>query len=79
MKIEEQKPSNPPAFACIDNMSFHQPGMTLRDYFAANAMQSIIDSNYYSNCTGNNGMPVPEFVAKESYLMADAMLKQREA
>ena len=79
MKTEEKKPRNPNAFPLDANSCLEEyKGMTLRDYFAAKAMQSVIDGNYYSNCTGNNGMPVPEFVAKESYLMADAMLKQRE-
>lgn len=68
MKKEEQKPSNPTI----------QQGWTLRDEFAANAMQSVIVGSAYDNYTGNNGLPVPEFVAKESYLIADAMLKQRE-
>ena len=51
----------------------HEPGMTLRDYFAAKAMQSVIagvatraDEFIYSEC------------AALSYEMADAMLKARE-
>jgi len=48
-------------------------GMTLRDYFAAKAMQGIIQ------------MPIgePDYdeisVAHNAYKMADAMLKEREA
>ena len=51
-------------------------GMTLRDYFAAKAMQSLIVNaekwNYssYSN--------IPKSVAKDSFILADEMLKQRE-
>ena len=41
------------------------PGMTLRDYFAAKAMQSLVHQNYY------------EVAAKQAYEMADAMLKAR--
>jgi hypothetical protein len=51
----------------------HQRGMTLRDYFAAKAMQGM--------CVG---APVPQkgelkLIATRSYEMADAMLKAREA
>lgn len=40
-------------------------GMTLRDYFAAKAMQALIHKNYF------------DVAAKEAYQMADAMLKAR--
>jgi hypothetical protein len=43
-------------------------GMTLRDYFAAKAMQGLMDA----------AMPMPE-IADAAYAMADAMLKAREA
>ena len=43
-------------------------GMTLRDYFAAKAMQGILFE----------GLD-PEDTAKHAYKMADAMLKAREA
>jgi hypothetical protein len=42
--------------------------MTLRDYFAAKAMQGLMDA----------AMPMPE-IADAAYEMADAMLKAREA
>ena len=47
-----------------------QNGMTLRDYFAAKAMQAEL--------TGYQGERYDR-VAKEAYKMADAMLKAREA
>ena len=47
------------------------PGMTLRDYFAAKAMQSYVDSQ---ELAGANEITV----AAWSYKMADAMLKARE-
>ena len=51
-------------------------GMTLRDYFAAKAMQGMFtsedDSWHYSSKNFS-------FRAKEAYDMADAMLKAREA
>jgi hypothetical protein len=48
-------------------------GMTLRDYFAAKAMQSyILDSDWRSE------VPNAE-TARAAYMVADAMLKAREA
>jgi hypothetical protein len=46
----------------------HEPqkGMTLRDYFAAKAMQGLMDA----------AMPMPE-IAASAYAMADDMLKAR--
>ena len=46
----------------------HNNGMTLRDYFAAKAMDSLIEQ-----------CPTYESTAIESYKMADAMLKARQA
>jgi len=49
----------------------HQ-GMTLRDYFAAKAMQGLLTAEIvgeYSN----------EHVAEIAFMLADAMLKAREA
>jgi hypothetical protein len=48
----------------------NQDGMTLRDYFAAKAMQAIISS--HDNTT-------LDFVSGKAYQYADAMLKAREA
>jgi hypothetical protein len=45
-------------------------GMTLRDYFAAKAMQGLLSNR-------NAEAAIDEFAAK-SYRMADAMLKARE-
>jgi len=60
-------------FAATDNsnVEMEAPGMTLRDYFAAKAMQGIwsvqgIDFGTYDN------------QARVSYEMADAMLRARE-
>ena len=59
-----------------------QTGMALRDYFAAKAMQSILPSyqNVFDDETGSDDDPTfPELLAKDAYVMADAMLKAREA
>lgn len=66
----ENKPKNPDAFPC-DNKSEGYTGMTLRDYFAAKAMQSVMTGEGYRM------YHTPEDMAQLSYLMADAMLKQR--
>ncbi len=50
-------------------------GMTLRDYFAAKAMQALIHSFGYRE--GNN-IVIPNNVSDHAYTMAAAMLKARE-
>lgn len=64
-----------PAFpAAHFDLSDHEHGMSLRDYFAAKAMQSeIIGNEGLSNRDG-----FIEAVARISYRMADAMLKARQ-
>ncbi len=47
-------------------------GMTLRDYFAAKAMQGICASGPTSDWSNTR-------IAVEAYEMADAMLKARQA
>ena len=55
----------------IDCSTHYNEGMTLRDYFAAAALQGILaNPNLYD--TGD------EEAACDSYKMADAMLKARE-
>jgi len=51
-------------------------GMTLRDYFAAKAMQSTLADNAYVERTETPAEWLA-IVAKASYEMADAMLKAR--
>ena len=62
----KDKPENPPAFP---NNVVNAQGMSLRDYFAAKAMQALLgdyeDCGHYSN------------FAARSYLIADAMLAER--
>lgn len=62
--------NNPPAFPTLEEHRFNQEqlGMTLRDYFAAKAMQALIDNDtLFSD------------IAIQAYQLADAMLKEREA
>ena len=46
--------------------SGYHEGMTLRDYFAAKAMQALVQANYFDT------------TAKMAYEMADAMLEARQ-
>ena len=52
-----------------DNTHPEWSGMTLRDYFAAKAMQGLLASDVYA--------PKDKF-AENAYAMADAMMKARE-
>ncbi len=56
--------------AQVGNQTWHFEGMTLRDYFAAHALQGII-------AKGEDEM-FPVARAAEAYALADAMLKARE-
>ena len=61
--------NNPPAFPYFGHLGWSQSeGMTLRDYFAAKAMQALID---------NDGLFSE--IPTQAYALADAMLKAREA
>lgn len=70
-----------PAFPVADPFATHQPGhedearrlmsgMTLRDYFAVRAMQSLIVGE-------SQGEWEDDVAAKSAYRMADAMLRER--
>ena len=50
----------------------YYPGMTLRDYFAAKAMQALMTAGYWN-------WKEPKEDSDGCYAMADAMLKAREA
>ena len=61
-----------PAFPIVTATSAFSKGMTLRDYFAAKAMQGF--------CTilkQNSGEPFWNVIAEDSYKLADAMLSSR--
>ena len=48
----------------------YRDGMTLRDYFAAQAMQGMTVDVHIPDCN---------YIAKTAYEIADAMMKAREA
>jgi hypothetical protein len=64
---------NIPAFPAMHfDLADNEHGLTMRDYFAAKAMTGLLTAEIvgeYSN----------EHVAEIAYLIADAMLKAREA
>ena len=60
-----------PAFPSATDGMLDNEGMTLRDYFAAKAMQGIIS-------TWNTGMPPAQLTSEGAYQYADAMLKARD-
>jgi hypothetical protein len=69
--------NNPPAFPLHNHgaqtLGLHVTGMSLRDYFAAKAMQGYCSNQQHtSSCTVG-------LTADCAYEMADAMLKAREA
>ncbi len=81
--MEENIETGGPAFPChpeiIPQKERDFAGMTLRDYFAARAMTAC----YAEYCAHANVQGYEEDwkmgVALDSYAMADAMLKAREA
>ena len=65
---------NEPAFPYQNHHGHKFMGMTLRDYFAAKAMQNFADQ-----VSSQSDQEWFDKVAKGAYRMADAMLKAREA
>lgn len=72
----QNKPKNPNAFPIEYQDGEFQTGMTLRDYFAAKAMEGIISS------TEGIGLEIDwrhiDIISQKAYMYADAMLKERE-
>jgi hypothetical protein len=68
-------PNNQPAFPVCDAARIHNlEGISIRDYFAAKAMQGICNGRSHSDLKGHAVAS-----AKVAYEVADAMLKAREA
>lgn len=59
-----------PAFpSTMTDDTLHVPGMTLRDYFAAKAMQGMVAKGGYDKWT---------YISQDAYELADAMLEARK-
>lgn len=65
-----------PAFPQPINPGEHGRGLTMRDYFAAKAMQGLIVAGKY--VVGMAQEPETTQYAENAYRQADAMLKERE-
>ena len=75
--MENKKQEN--AFPAL-HLNAHQ-GMTLRDYFAAKAMQGLFSSMGEITKSWSamaRDIPLKDYISEYSYEIADAMLKQRE-
>lgn len=82
MTTQDEKNTGGPAFPHVADIvqmqgnsaivkSFTQNGMTLRDYFAAKAMQTYMMQEFWNPDTY-------QIAASSAYRVADAMLKARE-
>ena len=61
-----------PAFPTTNYSAVYSEGMTLRDYFAAKAMQGMLAYAYLHPLAMEDGW------ARDAYTLADAMLEARE-
>lgn len=61
-----------PAGLAIGDRAKLEGGMTLRDYFAAKAMQGMLANQHPYQASDEH------MFARDAYVMADAMLKARE-
>jgi hypothetical protein len=64
-----------PAFPQRTDLTLSYSGMTLRDYFAAKAMQGLVERNTNLDLTPHEACVTSVF----AYQMADAMLEARDA
>ena len=73
--------NNPPAFPVqsvyIEDQETNSRGMTLRDYFAAKAMQGLMHNYHPCDFLEHKGWL--KDISMASYQMANAMMKAREA
>jgi hypothetical protein len=69
------KGTSGPAFPCWEGNETE--GMSIRDYFAAKAMQGYIMDEAIAR-DSDNGMAWLNKIAKASYEMADAMITAKE-
>jgi hypothetical protein len=70
--MTKNTPNGGPAFACDAETKVRQDGMTLRDYFAAAALQGTL-ANVHPHLWESN----PARYASIAYKTADAMLVAR--
>lgn len=89
--MNDSRPDDTPAFAATavgpcDDL-YHQPGLSIRQYYAAKAMQAMISNTLISQgfADAKRGMTVeamqefdmvllPKIIATASFIYADAMI-----
>jgi hypothetical protein len=71
------KETGGPAFPGVDELGDPHNGMTLRDYFATKAMQAVI-TDWLNTGDIFQDAEIAEVIARDCYIVADAMLKARE-
>lgn len=75
-------PENPPAFPQDSvihpngEVEYGSSGMSLRDYFAGQALPMLIDQ--VTSTSAVSSRQHAELIASKSYQMADAMMSRRE-
>lgn len=62
----------------VQTLGMHISGMTLRDYFAAKAMTAVI-ADWLNSGDIFQDADIAEVIARDCYIVSDAMLKAREA
>ena len=79
----KNQPAFPVQSVYIEDQETNSRGMTLRDYFAAKAMQGMfvtaIDWIPTGKKADEESLKIYKDLAFDAYAMADAMLKAREA
>ena len=66
------------AFPASGNYTEEHNGMDLRDYFAAKAMQSLINDEKLKSTIIEMNEKISKVIPKLAYDYADAMMKARE-
>ena len=63
-------------------LGMHITGMTLRDYFAAKAMATMLPNydipSLFEEILDEGDKSMPDLIAIDAYVMADAMLEARK-
>ena len=74
--------NNPPAFPLHNHgtqtLGLHFTGMTLRDYFAAQALQGFLPDAFQEAPDNYPAKKLAPFWASMAYQLADEMLKARQ-
>ena len=77
MTKEDGGPAFPCDRICGEETTISSAGMTLRDYFAAKAMQELYRL-FYSDNDSDDSKVALKALSREAYQWADAMLEARE-